>query len=400
MDGYITTRRKCQCGGSFKYDERRRDLFCDKCEARCTGTYIVKMGKKHYKSFGRNLAAAEQHLNHIRCQKGQPEVYGTYDPRDWQKDNANGLKTLGESWVKKKRATRPPLEKTRMADIENAIARAVAFWGDRNIKQLTEPDLIDFYTHPHKDLRDDNKPLSSKTVYDLCMTLNQFFAWAAKIAGCEPVRFTEMGYEFSETEPISIQQQQAIIDWLEANCPEPKLVFAVTTLCRNPNVRPGELIEVQWRHVDLISGIIYIHKRKSRRKLGRRAAQPKKIFVTEQQLDWLKSCSYEDLNDYLFVYDVPRSGVTPGQRIHKKVLNIWFKKAGRAMGVETYLYAGTKHTTTTELRRHFDREAVMNHGTGHRSDAFGHYDHSDGTREALEMRKAYDKMRAGIKAVK
>lgn len=397
MDGYITTRGKCgACGGVYRYDERRGDLFCQECGARCQGSYIVRMGRTHYRSFGRNLAAAEQHLNHVRCQRGRPDVYGNYDPRDWKRSNPNGLKNLASLYVEKKEATRPALTTTRLADIKNAMARALEFWGDKNVKLIDEQDLAAFAAHRHTDLRDPDRALASKTVYDLCMTINEFLAWAARAIRCEPIKFQGLGYDFNETEPITMAQQQRIIEWVSTNCPEPLITFGVVTLCRNPNVRPGELIAVQWRHVDLLSGIIYVHKRKSRRKLKRAALRPKKIFVTRDQLEWLKKLPCIDLNDYLFTYSVKRSGVTPGSRIHPKVLNIWFKRAGAALGIQTHLYAGTKHTTTTALRQEFDRQAVMEHGTGHRSEAFGHYDHSDGTREALEMREAYDKMRLRI----
>ena len=41
-------------------------------------------------------------------------------------------------------------------------------------------------------------------------------------------------------------------------------------------------------------------------------------------------------------------------RIHSKVLNIWFKQAGAKFGIDANLYAGTKHTTATGLRKEFD----------------------------------------------
>lgn len=396
MDGYITTRGKCACGGVFRYDERRGDLFCQNCGARCQGSYIVRMGRAHYRSFGRNLAAAEQHLNHIRCQRGRPDMYGNYDPRDWQRSNPNGIQKLSAAWIEKKEATRPALTGTRLADVKNAMARALEFWGDKNVKLITEQDLAAFAAHDHKDLRDPDRALASKTIYDICQTLNEFLAWAARMVKCEPVKFKDIGYDFNETEPITIAQQQLIIEWVARECPEPMITFGIVTLCRNPNVRPGELIAVQWRHVDLLSGIIYIHKRKSRRKLKRAALKPKKIFVTRDQLEWLKKLPCVDLNDYLFTYSVKRSGVTPGSRIHSKVLNKWLKRAASQFGIDTNLYAATKHTTTTELRKHYDRETVRKHGPGHRSEAFAHYDHSDGTREALEMREAWDKMRLRV----
>lgn len=397
MKGYICTRQKCGCGGTFRYDGRRGDLFCEKCDTRTSGTYIVRMGKKHFRSFGRDIRKAEQHLSYIRCQLGDPDQFGRYDERDWRKNNPLGLFSLGQDWVKKKEGTRPPLTKTRMGMIKTSIDRLTAYMGDRNIKTITDRDLEKFYSADHNKINHPDKLISSKTLFDICNTLNEFFAWAANVAGCEAPRFRDIGYEYNETEPITFQQQQSIISWLKNNCPEPMIVWVIRTLCRNPNVRPGELIELQWKDIDLISGVLYIHKRKSRRKLKRGALKPKLIFVEGDQLDYLNSLKYDDLNDHLFVYTVKRSGVKIGQRIHSKVLNIWFKKAGKALGINTYLYAGTKHTTTTELRKQFNRQAVMDYGSGHRSDAFDHYDHSGNVRESVEMRRAYDKLAKEVK---
>jgi hypothetical protein len=93
-----------------------------------------------------------------------------------------------------------------------------------------------------------------------------------------------------------------------------------------------------------------------------------------------------------------RSGVTLGQRIHPKVLNRWFRRGAAALNLDVTLYAGTKHSTTTELGRHIHRELIRKGGTGHATEsAFEHYYH-DGVSDQLRLQEAIDKMR--LKVVK
>jgi hypothetical protein len=400
MDGSITTRGKCRCGGSFVFDRGRRDLFCDKCDARATGTYVVRFGKgknRHYKSFGHNIEAAIQHLDHIRCQRGNPEVYGKYDPRDWQKHNPLSIAALGEAWVRKKKATKPPLTLTRMGMITNSIMRLTEHidmngsrLGDRSIKTLTDMDLELFYTTDHRKLNNPKEELSSKTLFDTCNTLNEFFVWAAKMAGCEPIKFSDLGYERNETEPITIQQQVALVEWVKENCPEPKIWFAIEGLARNPNIRPSAFCYILWEHISPTVGRIYVYRRKSRRKIKQGAPKPKIVIMSQEMMDYIKSIEWG--TGPFMTYTTQRSGVKIGQRIHPKVLNIWVKKAGKALGIDTTLYAATKHTSVTGIKAYMDDEAIRRGFSQHATeDAYMHYQHDQLT-DQIRAQKAYDQM--------
>lgn len=406
MQGTIRTRQKCSiCKGPLIYDEKRRGCFCEKHpEQMATGGWYVQVGRDHRKRFSKDFVGAERHLNFIRSQKD----HNQYDPRDWQKDQPLSLAELGKKWLRLKEQTRPPLNNTTMRELRISIVRANAFWGpETQIKSISDDDVHAFVGYPHMMMRKGmtHKLISEKTAFNLFANIKSFFEWACEIAKCPSKKWPALGYEMNETQHITIEQQANIEDWLLDNCPEPMIGLAVSILCANPNVRPGELIELKWGHIDIFQdqGILYIHKRKSRRKRGSRKRLPPKIAILSQvHVNMIKGFKWGDPDDYFFRYTVRRRAIKVGKRFDSKMLNEWFKRASAKFNLDTCLYAGTKHTTTTGARQYLNREQVMRGGTGHASkDGYDHYDHDSGLDDQIRFHKTFEKMRREkIKRVK
>jgi integrase len=392
MLGTIRTSQRCPvCGGRMLYDPRRHGCFCEThVDVAAVKGFYAQLGR-HQKRF-KSILLAERHLNFIRTQRD----HNLYDPRDWRQSKPLSLRKLADAWLEHKGHVRPSLSATRMNELKTSVDRICSFWGpDRNIKTIKDEDLAAFYGHPHAQIKDASKELSEKSVFNLCSNIQEFFNWGCRISGTEPPRFEGLGYEYNETPTITVQQQIEILEWLSRNCPEPRIVFAIQSLARNARVRPGELCEVKWSHIDIFGskGIIYIHKRKSRRKIGaRRKPDPKILYLDQDQIEYLKTQPWGNPDDYFMVYTIERSGVKIGERIHPKRLNHWFQQGAAQFGIDTYLYAGTKHTTTTALGQHLTREQIRRGATGHATeDAFDHYMH-DRISDQLRVQNVVDEM--------
>ena len=392
MKGNIYTSQRCPiCHGPMSYDPRKANCICPTHNVGATGGFFVRFGRDHFKRF-QHIVQAEQHLNHLRAQTGNEALYGKYDPRDWKKSNPLGIRSLGKQWLERKSHTKPPLSETRMHELRTSIDRAVEFWGDINIKVLTGGDLAAFAVAPHGFLGKQDRQLSEKTVFNICCNLQEFVSWACKSLKVEAPQFEGLGYDMVETQPITMQQQVAIVEWIKQNCPEPRIWFAIQALCKNPNVRPGEFCDLRWGHIDIFGEVAYIHKDKNRRRLGRKKPRPKTVFLNSAQVEYLKSQEWGNPDELFMVYTQGRSGVIAGDPIHVKRLNHWFKEGGKAIGVDTTLYAGTKHTTTTGLAQHINRELIRRAGTGHATEAaYEHYQH-DHLSDQIRVQKTIDRM--------
>jgi hypothetical protein len=281
MKGTIRTTQRCHCGSALIYLPHKGGCFCPvHPEVRATDGWYVQLGR-HQKRFSTDFYGAERHLNFIRAQRD----HGQYDPRDWQKSRPYSLDKLGQAWMQHKANVRPVLSEGRMWELKTSINRACEFFGfEANIKTIDAEDIAAFTAYPHKRI-DGVGQLSEKSIFNVMVNVKEFIEWACRVARIDAPEWPALGYEYSETKTITVQQQAAIVDWICENCPEPRIGFAIRVLARNPNVRPGEFVEVLWGHFDLFGdrGVVYIHKRKSRRKLGRRKIEPKRAYIEPDQ---------------------------------------------------------------------------------------------------------------------
>ncbi len=123
MLGGIYTEQKCPvCFGLFK-DDGKRGLFCP----------------KHPDQYATNrfYEEASRLLNGFRYKTDE----GTFDSRDYKKDNPLGFANLAGKWLQiKKREVKPK----SYNNLKNYVSRACNAWGNRNIKSVGYAELEDF----------------------------------------------------------------------------------------------------------------------------------------------------------------------------------------------------------------------------------------------------------------
>jgi len=138
MRGSIHSDQKCiTCGSRFIYSSKKRGLFCPNHPTqRATARFRVYFGRGTQKRF-KSFEEAERFLNGIRYETDR----GTFDPRDYQKDNPLGFITLAEKWlVIKKQEVKP----RSYANLSRYMNSAIATWEHTNIKQIGYGEIEDF----------------------------------------------------------------------------------------------------------------------------------------------------------------------------------------------------------------------------------------------------------------
>ena len=137
MNGRIDSRKRCQCGGTFKHDENQKGLYCRRCNAKSEGPFRVRYGKKITRNFGNDYKAAEMFLLHLRHQTNTQ----AFDHRDYMIKSPLGFVQLVDQFLEKKKHE---LKSTTYNSYLPYFKRAAALWGNRNIKDIRERDIENF----------------------------------------------------------------------------------------------------------------------------------------------------------------------------------------------------------------------------------------------------------------
>lgn len=280
---------------------------------------------------------------------------GTFDKRDYSKDNPLGFTNYSEKWLETKK---------KLKDFNNPrrhIGYAQAFFGNKNIKEIQYAELDDFLHCPVL------AHLSDKTKANIMGTLHNFFVWVCHRER-RPDRRFDMP-EFPETpfilgwrRIVSKEDQTAIIDEVK-RLYDPinrKIGFAVFLLANFPKVRPGELIKIKEGDIDLEIGCIWLWDTKEKCR--------KELFLLEEDLEIIKSFNRGLPEAYFFRHE-KRIGVHKGvNRFGENYLNRRWKEAARNLGFEgVTLYGGTKHSTATASLDVMSPEEARKYLTGHKT---------------------------------
>jgi hypothetical protein len=109
MKGRIYSMQKCPvCDGIFYHDENRGGLFCKKHqEIAASSRFVVRFGRSITKRFS-DYHEAERFLTGLRFENDK----GTFDVRDYRKDNPLGFENLVRINGSNRRSGRRLKEKT------------------------------------------------------------------------------------------------------------------------------------------------------------------------------------------------------------------------------------------------------------------------------------------------
>jgi integrase len=355
MKGNIYTNEKCFiCKGNLYHDENRNGLFCKQ--------HPEVSAKKHFRViFGRKTKArfnsydkAYQFLTGLRFKT----IEGTFDYRDYRKDNPLGFCNLAEKWLEfKKKTSKSP---NTYRNIKREINKAINEWQDRNIKTVQDTDIEDFL------FSIDN--ISEKTRHNIKSVLHDFFVWACKRANIKKPDFPEIKYVLGWRNIIDIDTQQTIIDEVKniSYHINPKIWLGIKWLSTYVSIRPNEMRSLKERHIN-VSGLFVIPDDKEN--------DPKLVPMLDEDIEIYKALPRGLPDMYFFRHIKGYGGTRPGSQFGKDYFYKWWKDACKNLGVQGVdLYGGTRHSTVTALGEYFNEDELMRHGTTHKSNkAFRRY---------------------------
>lgn len=220
MRGGIYTREKCpECGRNFK-DNGFDGLQCpDHPQYRAEKNFQVRFLRIHreFKTYHK----AARLLNGLRYEVDTDK----FDERDYQ-DKAQPLSfgNLVDTWLKIKQHS--GMKESSWVKIKGHLHRAVDYWGDKNIKEITSFDLQE-YALTLKDL-------SSKSQSNQLSTLSQFWRWAASFDRMIKIpKFPRVRVKLGWRKTISRKVQQDVLEEARRIAPR-KAWIGIKFLCGSP----------------------------------------------------------------------------------------------------------------------------------------------------------------------
>lgn len=367
MRGNILSDQKCSiCGEAFVHDGRRRGLFCpNHPEQTATKRFRVKFGRTTRKRFT-DYKSAERYLDGLRWEVDQ----GTYDPRDYRSAYPLGFEKLAEKWLKVKENEVKPKS---FNNLRNYMDRAIKAWGQMNVKAIGFGEIEDFLF---------DQDVSDKTKANIKRCLHSFFTWVKRREKIPMPEFPEVKFKLGWRQTIGKATQQAVIDEIYriSYHMNPKVFIGIKFLSTYISIRPGELINIKEKDIDLESGYIFIPDPKENK--------PKAIPLISEDVELLSSFPKGLPDLYFFRHLSGLNGVKAGQRFGDKYLYKWWKRACENLGIEGVdLYGGTRHSTVIALRQFATPEQIKRATMHSTNKAFERYFRieSDEVREVYKL---------------
>lgn len=339
MLGGVYTNQKCPgCGKVFE-DEGKRGLFCpDHPECQAT-RFFVRFKNGIFKRF-RDYESAQRFLTGLRYKQDE----GTFDPRDYRKDNPLGFENLALQWLEYRKDVRC------WRNLKNHIGYACDYFQNKNIKEVGYAELEDF-------LRQLPGHLSDKSKHNIKTTLHSFWTWLRKrrvLRLDQMPEFPEIKFELSWRAIVDKETQERILDEIHhiSYQVNPRIWIGVKWLCTYIGIRPIELIHVKEGDFNLSLGVVNIRHNKEKK--------PKIVPLLDEDVALIKSFPTALPHLYFFRHQ-KRKGVHADkkERFGKDYLYTWWKRACKNLGIEGIdLYGGTRHSSAIALREYHSPEQI------------------------------------------
>ncbi len=382
MKGNIYANGKCRCGGGYMHDENNDGCFCQKCGQQARRGFRARFGKEVLVRFEK-YKDARDFLNGLRWKERE----GSFDPRDYKGNHPLGFKSQATKWLEFKKVDCKSHNTYR--NIKRDINKAIQVWDQQNIKSIGYGDIEDFLYGLKKKNGD---PVSDKTRSNTKSVLHDFWAWVVKRERqngkqlIEMPDFPECKFVLGWRNIIDIDTQQLILKEVKRLTFDinPKIWIGIKWLCTYISIRPGEMISLKERHIN-VDGVFLIPDNKEN--------DPKIIPILDEDIELYESMPKTLDRDLYFFRHVKGNGsAKPGQKFGKDLLYNWWKEACKNLNIEGVdLYGGTKHSTTTALGAHFSENELMDHGTTHKSNkAFRRYMQADKSKSLTVYQKAQE----------
>jgi integrase len=351
MLGGIYSDERCKVCGGVLEDDGRKGLFCSTHSDGRATRFKVKLkykGHEVVRRFG-SYEAAQRFLTGLRFQVDQ----GTFDPRDYKKENPLGFENLATAWLKHKEK-----EGTiSMRHLNGHMGRAMAHWGNMNVKLIGYAEIEDFLFSEGLVNEKTRELVSDKTRANIKTTLHAFWVWLRKrkiLTLAQIPEFPEVKFELKWRKVIDKETQQAILDEVRRLTYHinPRIWIGIKWLMTYISIRPGELIQVKEEDFDFSLGVVNIRHNKEKK--------PKIVPLLDEDIELLKSLP-RGLPDLYFFRHGKRRGLSRSKmgKFSHDYLYKWWKIACRNLGVEGVdLYGGTRHSSARGLREFCSPEQI------------------------------------------
>jgi len=353
MTGSIYSEEKCPvCGSTFK-DDGRKALTCQNHPGIKATSFRVAF-KGIFRRF-HNYDEAHRFLSGLRFKYDE----GTFDIRDYQKDNPLGFSSLIESWLEVKRSTVKPKS---FNNLQNYANKAILCFGDKSIKAIGYAELEDF-------LR--SQKVSDKTKANIKSALHDFWTWLRKrkvLAHHQIPEFPECSFELGFRKTITKEEQEAILGEVKKISfhINPKIYLGIKWLCTYISVRPGEMIKLKEGDIDLGNGYIFFPHPKEKK--------PKFVPLLQEDIEVIKTFSLAVPSLQFFRHLRGISGVGENEAFGEKYFYKWWVKACNNLGIEGVdLYGGTRHSSAKALRQEYSPEQIKKATMHSTNKAFDRY---------------------------
>lgn len=355
MLGGIYSSEKCpQCGRDM-VDNNRNGVACPKHKKQLARNIFVRFGEI-FKRF-QDYEKAAYFLAGVRFKTSE----GSYDARDYKAANPLGFRTLSTKWLEIKHEQ---LKRHSWDSLNNTVQKAIAEWGDRNIKEIGYADIEDF-------LFQTLSKASSKTRSNTRSVLNSFFVWLVRrrvLHLSQLPEIPQVGFELEFRKTIDKTTQQNILAELRSLTDgfNPRIWIAVSFLSTYISIRPGELIRIKEGEIDREHGLLIIPHPKEKR--------PKIVPLTDEDLELLRSIPRGFPELPFFRHLQTHKGIQAGKPFGPRYLYKWWVKACSNLGIEGVdLYGGTRHSTVIALGEFFTPEELKKASFHSTNKAFERY---------------------------
>lgn len=367
MIGGIYSHERCTvCNGLLK-DDGKKALSC-RDHPQCRATRFNVKFKTVFKRFS-SYDLAHQFLAGLRFKTAE----GTFDPQDYRKDVPLGFSNLSQKWLEIKKGE---VKERSFSNLRNYIGRAAGVLGNRNIKEIAYADLEDCITA--------QIDISDKTKSNMVSALHDFWTWCRKrkiITLAQFPEFPEIKYRLGYRNTISKKTQIAVLEEIKRLTIDknPKIWVAVKFLATYHSIRPGELLSLQEKNIDLGTGRLYFPDPKERFVF-------KDVPIRKEDMDLLQSFPKSVFPaTRFFRHPNGISGTPADHPFSKNLLYNWWKKACANLRIKDIdLYGGTKHSTVRALREYYSPEEIKRAAKISTNKAFERYlgtEHDDRIRE-------------------
>ncbi len=216
-----------------------------------------------------------------------------------------------------------------------------------------------------------SQKVSDKTKANMRSCLHDFWQWLRKrkvLTLAQMPEFPSIKFELGWRNIVDVATQVNIIDEVHRISYDinPKIWLGIKWLSVYIAVRPGELVNVQEKHIDRNNGMIIIPHPKEKK--------PKIVPLANDDLEILQNIPQGLPDLFFFRHPEGISGAKAGRQFGKRYFYKWWKKACTNLGIEGVdLYGGTRHSTATALGKRLTPEQVRM-GTMHSTNkAFERY---------------------------